>query len=151
MSKQSDSSHQLDNAPEIKEAKNALTDFEEMAAVAAEIEGEENAAFEEVRQVEIQETAAAAIETVELLQAVIKPTADILAPNWKITDEESAALAGAYGPLLDKYFPDVASDAGPEITAALVTVAILGSRAGMPRKLPPVEPKQEGADNGADT
>ncbi len=86
-------------------------------------------------------------EVIALLVAVLTPTFVIIAPNWQITPAEVQQLAQAYAPVILKYFPDGLGDVGPELAAALVTMTVLGSRIGTPRRLVPV--KQEGGD--ADT
>lgn len=83
-------------------------------------------------------------EVVALLVAVLTPTFVIIAPNWQITPAEVQQLAQAYAPVILKYFPDGLGDVGPELAAALVTMTVLGSRIGTPRRLVPV--KQEGGD-----
>lgn len=75
----------------------------------------------------------------ELVQPVIFLGCKVLAPAWNVSAEEAETLADAYAPLLAKYFPEGPDKWGPEIGAALVTVAILGPRLGRPRKPPEVE------------
>lgn len=86
------------------------------------------------------------IPTGEVLNMVLAPAFALLAPNWKITDSESRQLADVYGQVLDKWFPDLMSNVGPELAAALVTVAILGPRLGKPRKLEPPKAKPGAID-----
>lgn len=74
------------------------------------------------------------VPTAEVLQAVIHPAFVLLAPNWNVQPEESAALAEAYAPVIDKYFPDAGSGMGPELMAVTVSLAVLGPRLAIPRK-----------------
>lgn len=69
----------------------------------------------------------------ELFGQVLTPAFALLAPNWNIQPAEVAALSEAYGALAAKYLPEV-GEVGPEISAALVTVAILAPRVRLPRK-----------------
>lgn len=86
------------------------------------------------------------VETAELLAPVIAITANILAPNWQITDDETNQLATVYGALLDKYLPDnPASKYGLEITALMTTGLIFAARKGMPMKLSEKEVNQDEA------
>ena len=73
----------------------------------------------------------------EILTALYSPTALILAPGWGLQPEEINALAEGHAPVFAKYFPSVGSF-GPEIGAALVTIAIFSPRVALklPRKLP---------------
>lgn len=73
------------------------------------------------------------ISTAELLAPVIKVSADIFAPNWEFDESECEQLGIAYGALIDKYIPDnPASKYGLEISAVMVTLAVFGSRKGVP-------------------
>ena len=75
--------------------------------------------------------------TGEVLRMVIGPAAAILAPNWNLSDAEVEQLSDAYAAVMDKYMPGGLGEFGPELGAALVTVAILAPRLNRPRKLPP--------------
>lgn len=77
-------------------------------------------------------------ETAELIAAVLEPAFAVLAPNWEVTGDECRMLAQAYGPLADKYFPDL--NLGVEVKAVLVTLVVFGPRLNKPRK---VEPKKK--------
>lgn len=70
----------------------------------------------------------------EIFVMVLGPAFSVLAPNWNIQTAEIKALADSYAPLLAKYFPDV-SDVGPEIGAAFCTIAVIGPRLAIPRKV----------------
>lgn len=69
------------------------------------------------------------ITTAEVLRPLMRAGFDILAPKWKVSDEESSQLATAYAAVLDKYFPDgVMGRWGAEFNAIILTVAIIGPR-----------------------
>jgi hypothetical protein len=80
--------------------------------------------------------------TGELITALLRPTFDIAAPNWQVTDMECAMLGEAYGAVIDKYFPDFTL--GAEVTAVLVTLAVFGPRMRRPAK---AEPKETATDD----
>lgn len=80
------------------------------------------------------------IPTAQVLEMVIGPAAQILAPNWALTETEVKQLSEAYALVIDKYFPGMAM--GPELSAALVTMVVLAPRIGKPRKSEP-EPEAE--------
>lgn len=79
----------------------------------------------------------------ELLTALLRPTFDIMAPNWMVTDMECAMLGEAYGAVIDKYWPDFAF--GVELTALLVTVAVFGPRMRRPAKAAQKETENDAA------
>lgn len=72
--------------------------------------------------------------TGEVLSALLRPTFDLLAPAWKVSDAECKMLGEAYGTVIDKYFPNF--DLGPELGAVFVTFAVFGPRMRMPRHNP---------------
>lgn len=76
------------------------------------------------------------VPTGEVLLMLYRPLAAIVAPNWKLQDSECKALADAHAMVIDKYFPDGLGAMGPEISAVLVTVAILGVRFNKPLREP---------------
>lgn len=89
------------------------------------------------------EVDAVEISTAELLAPVIKVTGDIFAPNWELDETECEQLGIAYGALIDKYLPDnPASKYGLEISAVMVTLAVFGSRKGVPMRIEE-KPKKE--------
>lgn len=61
----------------------------------------------------------------DMLKPIMQMLGDTLAPAWQIQQSEYENLAGAYGGILDKYFPDGPNSwfekFGPEITAVTVT------------------------------
>lgn len=84
---------------------------------------------------EQEQAKASAAEWKEIIHPVIHMGFTVLAPNWGVNVDESEALADAYVPVLEKYFPDAGTQFGPEISAALVTMAIIAPRLNKPRKL----------------
>ncbi len=64
----------------------------------------------------------------------------VLAPNWNVGPEEVEQLTEAYTSLLAKYCPDGLGEYGVEISAVMMTFAVVAPRIGTPRK---AEPKKE--------
>lgn len=86
-------------------------------------------------QVEDQKEAAEELEIAALMSVAIQVSADMFAPNWDLQPEEAEQLGAVYGALLDKYMPD--NGLGKytvELSALVVTAAVLKSRAGIPMK-----------------
>lgn len=69
----------------------------------------------------------------ELLTALLRPTFDIMAPNWQVSDMECALLGEAYCAVIDKYFPGL--EFGIEIAAVLATAAVFGPRMRRPTRV----------------
>ncbi|MHB1938685.1 MAG: hypothetical protein ACYCOR_19200 [Acidobacteriaceae bacterium] len=65
-----------------------------------------------------------------------------VAPNWKMTRGESDALVDAYVAVLDKHFPDWFRWVSVELNAVLITIAIIGPRASIPRVMPKEAPPE---------
>lgn len=107
--------------------------FDEFAQINAELEPEAQAQGYEQAE-------AANISGAELIAPVVSLALGVLAPNWNVGPEEQAALSDSYGALIDKYFPEGAGAFGVELSALMITAAILTPRLGTPRK---VEEKQE--------
>lgn len=91
------------------------------------------------------------ISTSDLIVMVGGPWFDILAPNWKVGEQEKKQLGDAYGELIDKYFPDWEKRFGPELACVVVTAAVFGPRIAMkmPPRLPAKKPEGEAASAGA--
>lgn len=73
----------------------------------------------------------AQLDTAAMLASLLQITFNnVIAPrrgdHWKMSADECASLGQVYGAVFDKYVPDFGT--GPEVAAALVTVAILGPR-----------------------
>lgn len=83
------------------------------------------------------ESAPAGPSTGKVLSALMRPTFDLLAPAWKVSDTECEMLGEAYGTVIDKYFPNF--DLGPELGALFVTFAVFGPRMRTPRHQPKPE------------
>jgi len=73
------------------------------------------------------------LPTRDAVALFLGPLFQLLAPAWAIQPAEVDALADAYAPVIDKYFP---GGMGVEGGALLVTAAVLAPRLGTPRKLP---------------
>lgn len=84
--------------------------------------------------------AAPSIPTEKLCEMLLAPCFMIFAPNWKVSEQEVQTLAGAYGAVLDKYFPDGLGDWAPEISAVLVTAMVITPRMGKPAKVEEKKP-----------
>ncbi len=73
--------------------------------------------------------------TADVLAPVLQITFGLIASrrgqHWALSDGEAKEAAEAYGTVIDKYFPDV--NTGPELTAVIVTLAIVGPRLGQDR------------------
>ena len=113
--------------PETTEEENLKAEAEALEREAQQseaVEGEHIPGQEEQEQ---------AIETGQLLVMVIKPTTQLLCPNWNISDDEINGLAQAYGQVIDKYFPDYGQYLGPEIAALVLTAMVVAPRVNTPR------------------
>ena len=60
----------------------------------------------------------------------------VLAPNWEVKQEEVEQLTEAYTALICKYCPDGLGDYGVEISAVMMTFAVVAPRIGKPRERP---------------
>lgn len=81
--------------------------------------------------------------TGKVISALLRPTFDLLAPAWNVSDTECENLGDAYGTVLDKYFPDF--DLGPEVAALFVTFAVFGPRMRTPRHNPKPDTRADAA------
>ena len=106
----------------------------EIAALEREVESD--IAVVEMEQNKQQEQAiqSSSDEWQAIIAQLLAPTFAVMAPNWGVQQAEIDGLAGAYAPLLAKYFPDTAN-VGPEIGAVIVTAAVIVPRLSIPRKL----------------
>ena len=81
----------------------------------------------------------------DVLAPAIQLTADIAAPNWKITEDESQSLATAWGNVIEVWLPGATLD--PKWMAlglaAATTAVIAKSRAGVPLRQPKIEKREE--------
>jgi hypothetical protein len=85
------------------------------------------------------------LPTDQVLLMAIGPLFDVICPNWNVSPEEKQALAGAYAPVVDKYFGGVSM--GVELQAVAITAMILAPRIGTPRVAKP-EKKEESMEQG---
>jgi hypothetical protein len=121
---------------------NSAADLTSLESEAAALDGA-GASFAPAESGKDSATAAPQVSSAEIMRPLLRATFDILAPNWKIDDQESAALAEAYAAVLDKYFPD-GFPWGVEVNALLLTVAIIGPRFKTPpRNAPENKPEAE--------
>ncbi len=124
--------------------------FDEFVGIenmAAELEGE---AFPNSPQQ--AEQPEAQITGKELVAPVVALACTMLAPAWNIQNEEVDALSSAYGDLLDKYFPEGAGAFGVELSALLVTGAIIMPRLGKPRREETqIDTSKEAANDGTES
>ena len=81
--------------------------------------------------------------TSELLRPVVELVHVSLAPAWAILPEQKDAISQAYADVLDKYFPGGLGNFGPELTALMVTAAVVLPNMGQPRYQEPPEEKPE--------
>jgi hypothetical protein len=81
----------------------------------------------------------------DVLASAIQLTADIAAPNWKITEDESQSLATAWGNVIEVWLPGATLN--PKWMAlglaAATTAVIAKSRAGVPLRQPKIEKREE--------
>ena len=77
------------------------------------------------------------LPTADALRFFLAPLFALLAPAWEVTAGEVDALADAYAPVVDKYWP---GGVGVEGGALLVTAAVLAPRLGRPRRRPDPDP-----------
>ncbi|MPY23914.1 hypothetical protein [Shewanella sp. YLB-07] len=74
------------------------------------------------------------IPTSELIAPIIGLACNFICPAWEIAAEEQGALAQSYADVIDKYFPGGAGTFGIELSALLITGAIIAPRLKKPRK-----------------
>lgn len=112
-----------------------LNDLGYLEGVAEELEPESGGTADETG-VDSEE-----LPTDQVLIMAMSPLFDVLAPNWSVSTEEKQALAGAYAPVIDKYFGGVS--VGVELQAVIVTVMIFAPRLSVPRVAVQEEDKKE--------
>lgn len=74
------------------------------------------------------------IPTADLIAPIVGLVCSVVCPAWEIGAEEQGALSQSYADVLDKYFPEGAGAFGVELSALLVTAAIITPRLKKPRK-----------------
>ncbi|WP_333609154.1 hypothetical protein [Arsukibacterium sp.] len=99
-----------------------------------------------------QELSEVEFSMADVLSPAIQLTADMLAPNWAITEEESQALGGVWGQVIEVWLPGATLD--PKWAAlglaAATTAVIAKSRAGVPMRKPKVEKREEKEVNASE-
>ena len=75
----------------------------------------------------------------ELIRPTLRMVFDKAAPAWRVSDAEVKGLADVYGALIDKYFPGGVGRWGLELSALMLTFAVLGPRWGTPTHEAPKE------------
>tara|TARA_B100000446_G_scaffold185938_3_gene211046 strand:+ start:3725 stop:4189 length:465 start_codon:yes stop_codon:yes gene_type:complete len=99
---------------------------------------------DEQRQAEIQsQHEKTKEEFCGLFKGILKPTFDVVAPNWQVSDGEAGALAEAYSEVCAHYFPDGAGELGPWPAALLCTALVVGPKIKTPMRAIP-ESEAEG-------
>ena len=111
-----------------------INQLEEFEALERQAVGVESEVMPETHGLPVEEAAPEVPETSEILYPIINTAFKAIAPNWGVAEEESKALAEAYGGLIDKYFPDSQMAFGAEITALTVTAMVIAPRLNKPRK-----------------
>lgn len=81
----------------------------------------------------------------DMLAPAIQATFGVLAPNWEVTTEESAALGSAWGSVIEIWFPD--ASLSPKYvalgTALSITAMVVAPRMQTPAKKIEKEVKSE--------
>ena len=103
---------------------------------------------DEIPQAETEESQAQVddLPTDQVLLMAIGPLFDVICPNWNVSPEEKQALAGAYAPVIDKYFGGVSM--GVELQAVAITAMIIAPRIGTPRVAKPEKSKNDQVEQG---
>lgn len=89
------------------------------------------------------------VPTGQLCAMVLGPLFAIFAPNWNVTGSEVQQLGEAYGKVIDKHFKEGLGKYGVEVTAVIVTCAIVAPRAHKPPKIEKPKESKPPADAAA--
>ena len=137
MSKQVSEEQQLDVFDSVE--------LKQVEVLAGEIDDSEFVGDEQGQVIEKKDNA----ELKQALSLVLVGGFSVLAPNWKVSEDECKSLAECYALVLDKYFPDASNAFGCEVSAIMLTAGVVGSRvvAGIPRKEKTKELEHKGADD----
>lgn len=113
--------------------------FAEFASVeqhAAELEGEQVNLNQAPFSTQLGDTPAPSpeIPTTDLIAPLVALACGVFCPAWEIGAEEQGALTQSYADVLDKYFPEGAGAFGVELSALLITAAIITPRFKQPRQ-----------------
>lgn len=120
-------------------------ELRQLESIAAEIDStqilpptqEEEAEQREHERVEQINNEALAIGDAEYLAAVsggVNALWTFAAPNWKLEEAELAPMAQLTKMVIDKHFPNLTENAGPELMLGMVALSVITSRvsAGIP-------------------
>lgn len=85
-------------------------------------------------------------DTKDVLAPVLQMGFAVLAPNWQVSQPEIDQLAEVYSGLLDKYLPNGIGSYGLEVSAVMVTAAVVLPRLNTPRKDLVDQPKPDSGE-----
>ncbi len=125
----------------MSEENEAAINEPELRGLEAEVIGEINSDAAAVGDITAQAVAPLDEELRGLVGGVLGMGFSVLAPNWQVQQEEVEQLTEAYTALLCKYCPDGLGKYGVEISAVMMTFAVVAPRLGKPRNIP--EPTAE--------
>lgn len=86
------------------------------------------------------------MNTEDLINTLGNLVFGVMCPNWNVTQQEVAGIAGPAAEVIEKYYPEgVSTKFGPEIALASAAALVIYPRLGVPRKLEEkeVNPKEE--------
>ncbi|NAW57768.1 MULTISPECIES: hypothetical protein [unclassified Vibrio] len=120
-------------------------EMRQLQQIAAEIDGAQTLPLTENEQAELEETQrqqsideqAVALADEQYLAAVqggVDALWTMAAPNWKLEEAELAPMAQLTKMVIDKHFPNLTENAGPEVMLGMVALSVITSRvsAGIP-------------------
>lgn len=102
---------------------------------------EEESAQQEAQRVEDINNHAVALADEQYLAAVssgVDALWSLAAPNWKLEEAELAPMAQLTKMVIDKHFPNLTENAGPEVMLGMIALTVVTSRvsAGIPPRGP---------------
>lgn len=125
----------------------------ELDALAAEAEKEDGAGdYIPGKEGAAKDPAAGPPEppTSEVLKPLLMITFGLVASrkgeHWALNEMEAEEAAKAYGDVIDKYYPE--AKGGPEVTAVIVTLALVGPRIGRDKMIAMEKAKAEAEKKG---
>lgn len=124
-------------------------EFLALEAEATMMAGEADPALAALQAHQAQQAAEGVAQWAALVAQLGKPATDIIAPGWRVSQEEWTALGQAWAPILQQYFPE-ATDLGPWPGAILCTALIVAPRIGRPMREAPADPGQDDDQDEAD-
>lgn len=125
----------------MSEENEAAINEPELRGLEAEVIGEINRDAAAVGDITAQAVAPLDEEMRGLVGGVLGMGFSVLAPNWQVQQEEVEQLTEAYTALLCKYCPDGLGEYGVEISAVMITFAVVAPRLGKPRNIPETTPE----------